>query len=233
MGILDRFRPRNGREVPREPSEHLVQENRRIIEVVNGEKLVKIKRLWSEFSQLKKSNFISTGLLAEEVGLIVNDSVMGTSVVNPSPTGPSYPFDTLIMSGKRVGMLTVRVYETGITVAQLSENPDFEYYTMIDSAVTEANKVLEFFWPEQEFVFVYGTYHKERLITNHKVYLSKPNARTDYFDQFLIVKTCPFRSDPNMIRTEFIWDNGDMYAMDYTINKPFEPKLTKIDKSLL
>ncbi len=221
-------------------------ENRKIPQEISGDKLLAILKLWSEFSNWRRQSppQIVTGILAEEVGLIVNDSIIETSVVTPSSTSPSYPFTTFMMLGKRAGILRVRLYDAGITVDQLNEKPKYEdlfkdpenavYYTMTIPPVIEATKLLKLFWQQRAFTFVYGTLHfKDRLNTNIKCYVSRENESSDLVDKFVVVKTHPSESEPDTIRSEFIWSTGDIYAIDTPINKPFKHNLIKIQKSLL
>ena len=226
-------------------------ERPKIPQVVSGEKLVAILRLWGEFSnwrddpahQIGGAKQIVTGILAEEAGLIINDTIIQEGVINTSPKNASQPFQTIVMAGKRAGLLRVRLYKTGITIDQLSENPSLEeilnepenplYYTVVDSAVVASTQLLNILWPEKEFRFVYGTRYKERQSTYRKWFLCSPKVTPDSADGFLLEKTRPLETDPNINRVEYLWGNGEIYTIDTPINKPFKPNLFKIERSLL
>jgi hypothetical protein len=220
-------------------------ENRKVPQVIDAEKLLTILKLWHEFSNWRKQSppQIVTGILAEEVGLILNDTIIETAVVSPGPTRPSYPFTILTMVGKLGGFLRVRLYDAGITIDQLSRAPtleelfrdpeDWVYHTIITAPVQEATKLLTFLYPQRKFVFVYGTEYFKEPCTNRKIYISSPNADPTNFDEFLIVKDRYANSNRDTIKVEFLWSNGDIYAMEYPINKPFKPNLIRIERSLL
>lgn len=220
-------------------------ENGRITQAITGEKLLTILKLWSEFSNWRKQSppQIVTSILAEEVGLIMNDTIIETAILSPGPTRPSYPFTILTMVGKRAGFLRVRLYDLGITIDQLSREPSLEelfkdpedwiYYTTTIAPVQEATKLLTFLYPQRNFVFVYGTQYFKEPCTNRKIYISSPNTDPTNFDEFLIIKDRYANSNRDTIRAEFLWSNGDIYTTECPINKPFKPNLVKIEKSLL
>lgn len=220
-------------------------EYQKIPQVISSQNLLAILRLWDEFSSLRKQSppLIVTGILEKEVGLIVNDTIIRTAVVEPPQTSPSYPFKIFVMAGKRAGALRIRLYDEGITIDQLSESPNLDelfkepkstiYFTFLNDAVVASTRLLQILWPKREFIFVYGTINPIRSSTFRKCYLSGESETPGNYDEILIHKTLPSNSNPNMISNEFIWGQGNIYAMDNPINEPFTPNIIKIDRSLL
>jgi len=223
-----------------------MEESRKIPQVITGEKLVAILKLWDEFSNWRSQSppQIVTGILAEMVGLIMNDTVSDSAgILHPSPTNPPCPYTTLVLMGERSWFLRVRLYDSGITIDQLSSAPtpeeilkdpeDWVYHTIITHQVEGTTELLTFLHPQRRFVFVYGTQYFKEPCTNRKIYISSPNTDPTNFDAFLIVKDRYANSSRDTINWEFLWSNGDIYAMQQPINKPFKPNLIKIQKSLL
>jgi hypothetical protein len=226
---------------------HNESENQKILQVITGENLIEILNLWKEFSNWREQSppQIVTGILAKMVGLIMNDTVWDSAgIVNPSQKDPSRPYTTLVLNGESSAFLRVRLYNGhGITIDQLISEPhvedllkdpeDWVYYTLPTNHVEGTTKLLNLLYPQRKFIFVYGTDYFKEPCTNRKIYLSSPDEDPNNLDSFLIVKDCYANSNRDTISWEFVWGNGDIYAMQQPINKPFKPNLVKIEKSLL
>ena len=174
----------------------------------------------------------------------MNDSVSDSAgIVVPSPKDPSCPYTTIVLAGERSSFLRVRLYDYGITIDQLSSAPTFEeilkdsedwvYHTIITHQVEGTTKVLTFLYPNKKFVFVYGTQYFKEPCTNRKIYICSSNSDPTNFNAFLIEKDRYANSNRDAIDWEFLWSNGEIYAMQQPINKPFKPNLIKIERSLL
>jgi hypothetical protein len=226
---------------------HNEPENQKIPQVINGENLLTIVKLWHEFFNYTKQSppQIVTGILAKMVGLIMNDSVWDSAgIVNPSQKDSSRPYTTLVLMGERSRFLRVRLYNGhGITIDQLNSEPHFEellkdpedwiYYTLHNDEVEGTTKLLSYLYPQKKFVFVYGTKYFKEPCTNRKIYLISPITDHTSIEAFLIAKDRYADSNRDAIDWEFQWSNGDIYALKQPINKNFKPNLIKIEKSLL
>jgi hypothetical protein len=223
-----------------------MSENPNIPQVINGENLLSILKLWHEFSDWRKQSppQIVTGILAKMVGLIMNDTISDSaSIINSSPINPSPPYTTLVLTGEHSLFLRIRLYDSGITIDQLSGSPsheeiirdpqDWVYHTIITHQVEGTTKLLTFLYQQRIFVFVYGTQYFKEPCTNRKIYISASSTNPTNFDAFLIVKDRYANSSQDTINWEFLWSNGDIYAMQQPINKNFKPNLSKVEKSLL
>jgi len=224
-----------------------MNEQSKIPQVITAEKLLRILKLRAEFSNQRRQSppQIVTGILEEEVGLMLNDTmgVVGTSIVT---LDPPRPYETLIMVGKRSGLNRVRLYDEGITLNQMSEPPslndisreegdfDFTYYTMANQPVIKAAKILETLWPSELYSFVYGIDHKGNLSINRKIYLCRAKATPDVVSNAVIIKTRYHETEPDTIRTEIIWGKtNEIYGINIPINKSLIPRLIKLDKELM
>jgi hypothetical protein len=201
-------------------------QNRKIPQVITGEKLLEILKLWNEFSNWRKQSppQIVTGILAKMVGLIMNDTFSDSAaIVDSPPSNPPCPYTTLVLVGERSWSNQIRLYQTGITISQLSKTPtieeilqdpeDWVYYTMITHQVEGTSELLNILHPERKFVFVYGTSYFKEPCTNRKIFISSLNTNPTSFDEFLIVKDRYANSNRDTISWEFVWSTGDVYAM--------------------
>jgi hypothetical protein len=219
----------------------------KITQVLTPEKLLRILNLWAEFSNWRNQSpsQIVTGILEEEAGLMLNDTmgIVGTGI---GALDPPRSYITLVVVGKRSGLNRVRVYGGGITLNQMSEPPslselsreegdfDFTYYTMITQPVIEGAKILENLWPSELYTFVYGVDRKGSLSMNRKIYLCREKTTPDIVSNAVIMKTRYHETEPATIRCEIIWcKTGEVYGIDTPINKPFIPHLIKLDKELM
>jgi hypothetical protein len=170
---------------------------------------------------------IFSGMWEEEVGLILNDSIGSWSYVDT----PKFP-NRFMMRGERTGALIVKPCATGITIEDEDSSHPM-YYTLMLSPVIEENSYLKCLWPEYLFEFIYGITDRKYLSTNCIYYLAWDSAKKHSCDT-LVVRTSPARHDPNTVRHEFLWGDGEIYALDCQLNKPIAPEYVKrIEKSTL
>jgi hypothetical protein len=222
-------------------------ENPKIPQIITGENLLTILKLQSEFMKARASGQIVTGILGQMTGLIMNDDTTthdSVAIVTPAPTTPPLPYTTFIVTGMRSGLLRIRSYAGGITIDQLSATPNYEevlrdpedwvYFTIENYAVGQAAKLLGVCYPQRAFKFVYGTDYFKEPSTNRKIFISSLLSTPTEFDTFVMVKDRYVNpTTKESIRVEFLWSDGNIYTLEYTINKPFKPNLIKIKESLL
>ncbi|MGD0779930.1 MAG: hypothetical protein ABR954_04000 [Dehalococcoidales bacterium] len=221
-------------------------EGQKIPQVITGEKLLTILKLQSEFMKLRNGGQVVTGILGQITGLIMNDDTTkhdSVGVITHASTTPLPPYTTFIVTGMRSGLLRVRLYAGGITIDQLSTTPNYEeilrdpedwvYFTIENFAVGQAIKLLSVCYPQRAFKFVYGTDYFKEPCTNRKIFISSLLNTPTQFDAFVIVKDRYADLTRESIKVEYLWSDGGIYALEYPINKPYKPNLTKIKESLL
>ena len=110
-------------------AESTMLENRTIPQIINGKNLLEILNIWSEFSKRREQSppQIVTAMLAKMVGLIMNDTFSDSAaIVQSPPSAPPRSYTTLVLIGERSSSNQVRLYQSGITISQLSKTPTTE-----------------------------------------------------------------------------------------------------------
>jgi len=167
--------------------------------------------------------------IAEETGIILNDSISNSSYCD-TPLCPS----TFFMEGKRIGKLMVKPYKTGFTIKDECPNHPM-YYTITAPPVIKATDVLTHIWSNQICEFIYGIVDRRHLNTDCMYYFIKRQDMALNYYSTLTVKTSPSAGNPNIIRYEFLWNDGEIYTIDYQLSN-LAVTITdwvKIEKSIL